>query len=262
MKTSNNISLYQEGSTLNKSIIFIHGFPYDHFMWKSQIRFFKVNYNIVSYDIRGLGNSFASDGQLTLESFVDDLETIIDDLNLNKPIICGLSMGGYILLRAVERFEHKLGGIILCDTKSEADSNETKLRRAAGIKKINTEGVKKFVADFVPTCFTEESINNSDDYSEILTRSINSDPAGVKGCLLAMAGRTDTSEYLEKIKIPALIICGEKDKLSPPDSMKELAKKINGSEFILVPEAAHMSPVENPGFVNEAIENFLEKYFK
>jgi len=259
MTIKNNLAIYQEGESTKNTILFIHGFPYDHFLWNNQTAFLKNYFRCVSYDIRGLGNSPAGDGQFTLEAFVDDVEIMMEEHNLEKPILCGISMGGYIALRAAERLEHKLGGLILCDTKPEADTNEVKLRRAAGVKKINSMGVKKFVAEFVPTCFTEESINSSTEYSEMLSRSLNSDPAGVKGCLLAMAGRTDTSGYLEKIKIPALVICGEHDKLSPPDAMREMAKMIKNSEFVLVPNAAHMSPVENPEFVNKAIKNFFDK---
>ncbi|MCL5031193.1 MAG: alpha/beta hydrolase [Bacteroidetes bacterium] len=254
-------SIYKHGNPLATPIVFIHGFPYDHNMWDKQISFLQNSYFCISYDIRGLGNSPAGDGQFTMESFVDDLEEIIDELKLDKPVLCGLSMGGYIVLRAVERIEGQLGGLILCDTKSEADTNEVKLKRAAGIKKINDEGVQKFVEDFVPTCFTEESIRSLTEYKETLARSLKSDPIGVKGCLLAMQGRTDTTSYLSKIKIPALVLCGEEDKLSPPSSMKSMSEKINSAEFVVIPDAAHMTQIENPEAVNKAFLSFLKRNF-
>ncbi len=256
-----SISIYKQGNPLATSIIFVHGFPYDHLMWEKVISFLDKSYLCISYDILGLGNSPASDGQFTMESFVDDLEEILNELKLDKPVLCGLSMGGYIALRAVERMSPKFRGLILCDTKSEADNNETKLKRAAGIKKINELGVQKFVEDFVPGCFTEESIKSLRGYKETLARSLKSDPVGVKGCLLAMQGRTDTTSFLEKIKIPTLVICGEEDKLSPPSVMKSMADKIQSSEFVLIPKAAHMTPIENPEAVSKAILSFLKKNF-
>ncbi len=262
MKSRKSInSIYKHGNPLATPIVFIHGFPYDHHMWDKQISFFRNIYYCISYDIRGLGNSPAGDGQYSMESFVDDLEVIIDELNLDKPILCGLSMGGYISLRSVERMEEKLGGLILCDTKSEADNNEGKLKRAAGLKIINEFGVQKFVEDFVPACFTEESVKNLSEYKETLARSLKSDPIGVKGCLLAMQGRTDTTSYLEKIKIPTLVICGEEDKLSPPSAMKKMSEKIRTSGFVIISNAAHMTPIENPDAVNSAILDFLKKNF-
>jgi 3-oxoadipate enol-lactonase len=252
-----NIAIYSRGSHHNKHIIFVHGFPYDHTMWENQVKALSQDFYCVTYDIRGLGNSPAGDGQFTLEMFVDDLVGIVDELKLNKPVLCGLSMGGYIALRTIERIEEKFRALILCDTKSTADNDETKLKRAAGIKKINTEGVQKYVSEFIPNCFAEESIVKlGNEYKSILENSMKFNPAGVKGCLLAMAGRTDTTGYLSKIKIPVLLLCGEKDKLTPPNVMKEMADKIPGSEFQIVPGAGHISPIENPEFVNEKILGF------
>lgn len=258
----NNLAVFQEGNPANIPVIFVHGFPFDHLMWNNQVSAFKSSYFCVTYDIRGLGESPAGDWQHTIESFVDDLEKIIDELKVDHPVLCGLSMGGYISLRVAERMEEKFRALILCDTKSEADNNETKLKRAAGIKRINNEGIQKYIADFVPNCFAKESIEKlGEEYISILGRSMNSDPSGVKGCLLAMAGRTDTTEYLSKIKIPALVLCGEKDTLTTPATMKSMADKIKGSEFAVVPGSGHMSAVENPSFLNERIRSFLKKNY-
>jgi len=259
---NNKISIYQSGEPKNKAILFIHGFPYDHNMWEKQVEELKSAYHCVTYDIRGLGSSPAGDGQLTMESFVDDVESIIDSLKLERPVLCGLSMGGYIAFRCMERMQDKFSGLIICDSKPEADNNEAKLRRASGIKTINTEGVQKFVEDFVPGCFAPGSISNSKiPYEEVLNRSMKFDPKGVKGCLLAMLSRTDTTSYLSQIKIPTLIICGEDDKLTPPEVMKLTSESITHSEFFIIPEAGHMTPIENPKFVNKVILNFLKKHF-
>ena len=255
----NNLKIYKEDGNNIQSIIFIHGFPFDHKMWSGQVEYFKKRYYCVTYDIRGLGGSPVGDGQFTIENFVDDLFEIVDTLNLGKAVLCGLSMGGYIALRAIEREEKKFSAVILCDTKSEADTNSVKLNRFAGIKQINDEGVQKFVGSFVPKCFTDEFINlNRHKYEEILNRALKSNPAGLKGCLLAMAARTDTTDYLQKIEIPALVICGAEDKITPPDVMKAMSAKISTAIFLEVPKAAHLSPVENSEFVNKAIEKFLK----
>jgi len=256
------IQIFTMGKSERKPIIFIHGFPFEHHMWDKQINELKSLYYCVAYDIRGMGVSPAGDGQFTMESFVDDLEFIIDDFKLEKPVLCGLSMGGYIALRGAERMEYKLGGLILCDTKSEADTDESKLKRAEGIKKINQEGVQKFITGFVPNCFAESFISSSArEYNEILSKALNSDSIGVKGCLLAMQGRTDVTPYLSKIKIPSLVVCGEEDKFTPPFAMGKMTEKIKNSKFITIPGAGHMSPVENPEFFNKAIMVFLKENF-
>ncbi len=260
MKTLiNGLSVFSHGNSKSKPILFVHGFPYDSNMWSPQVNALQNLYYCITYDCRGLGSSPVGDGQFTMELFVDDLKYIIDKLKINKPVLCGLSMGGYIALRAVERMEDYFSALILCDTKAEADNNEAKLRRAAGIKMINSEGIQKFVNGFVPTCFMENSIKNLPAYKAALERAKTFDPVGIKGCLLAMQGRTDTTAYLNRIKIPTLVMCGEEDKLSPPSAMKSMAEKINNSEFVVVPGAAHMTPMENPEFINTTLLNFLNK---
>lgn len=256
----NSLSVFTIGNKESPPILFIHGFPFDHFMWDEQVKKFNQNHYCVTYDVRGLGSSPVGDGQFTMESFVDDLENIIDNLNLDKPILCGLSMGGYILLRAVERMENKLGGLILCDTKSLADNDEGKVNRARGIKQINDEGTEQYVSQFIANCFTENfKRKNKTEYETIVNRSIKYDPIGLKGCLLAMAGRTDTTQYLKNISIPTLVICGEEDKLTPPDIMKSMSDKIKNSKFVAIEHAGHISPVESTKRVNDEIDNFLNQ---
>jgi pimeloyl-ACP methyl ester carboxylesterase len=251
-----NHSVFTTGNKENPPIVFIHGFPFDHYMWDEQVEKFNNSHYCVTYDVRG--SSAVGDGQFTMESFVDDLENVIDNLNLDKPTLCGLSMGGYISLRAVERMEEKLGALILCDTKSLADNNEGKVDRAIGIKQINDEGVEYFVEQFISNCFADRFKQMSkSEYETIVSRSKKYDAVGVKGCLLAMAGRTDTTSYLQNISIPTLVICGEEDKLTPPGVMKSMSDKIKNSKFITIREAGHLTPVEAPKLVNAEIENFL-----
>jgi pimeloyl-ACP methyl ester carboxylesterase len=256
----NDLAVFQTGKENNQSIIFIHGFPFDHKMWDLQVNYFKKDYHCITYDIPGLGQSPTGDGQYTMERLVDDLFNLMESYNLDKPVLCGLSMGGYIALRAIERNEGIFKALVLCDTKSEADNNAGKINRAKGIKEINNAGAEKFAEIFVQKCFSEEFIKtNKEEYEKVLMRSKKSDPVGLKGCLLAMAGRTDTTEYLAKIKIPVLVLGGGEDKLTPPSVMKTMGKKISHSEFLLVPEAGHVTSIENPKFFNTALEKFLKE---
>ena len=259
METSiNSLKVFTSGEKENPSIIFVHGFPFDHSMWNHQVEALKDKYFCVTYDVRGLGASPDREGQFTLESFVDDLESIIQTLKLNSPVLCGLSMGGYISLRALERMPNNFKAAILFDTRPESDTNEGKLKRAAAIKLINTNGVEEFVSGFVPNCFSENfRKENRDNYLEIFERSMASNPIAVKGCLLAMAGRTDTTNSITNFNVPVLVLCGEEDKLTPPSVMESMARKIPGSKFKIVPNAGHMSPIENPIFVNKEISDFL-----
>lgn len=260
-KTVGGLSVLLEGNQKNSAIIFLHGFPYDHTMWQAQIAALSDTYYCVAYDIRGLGDSSVGDGQFTMESFVDDLDMIIRELKIEKPpIVCGFSMGGYIVLRALERMESNFSAVILCDTASNADDNHAKLERSDVIRRINAQGLPTFSKNFIKKCYTDAyKKEHKEAFDKRVAKSMTFNSIGVKGCLLAMLTRNDTTEYLSSIKLPTLVLCGEHDAITPPSRMKVMAEQINGAEFVLIKNAAHMSVVENPTDSNEAIKAFLAK---
>lgn len=258
MKLSDTLNAKVTGVNKFGSLIFLHGFPFDQNMWDAQVAFLKDDFLCVTYDIRGLGKTNPGDGQFTMEMFADDCLTIIAELELEKPALCGLSMGGYLAFRVLERAQEIFKAAILCDTRAESDSDAAKLKRANGARQINTESVEKFVEGFVPNCFSEKfKTEHLVEYNVYLERSKKSNPLGVKGCLLAMQGRTGTTSFLPQIKIPTLLLCGIEDNLTPPAEMNAVAEKIPNSKYLVVPEAGHMTPIENPEFVNKAIKDFL-----
>ena len=129
--TINKSSLFyhEEGAHNSQPVIFIHGFTFSHEMWKNQLKLVGKDYHAIAYDVRGHGKTDAGDGQYTIESHVDDLLDLINHLKIENPVLVGLSMGGYIALRAAERKPEIIKGLVLCDTKSEADVNEAKIKR-------------------------------------------------------------------------------------------------------------------------------------
>src|SRR6185503_6778513 len=177
----------------------------------------KKNLRIVTYDLRGHGQSDVGDGQYSIELFVDDLIGLLDYLKVSKTILCGFSMGGYIALRAIERNPDRFSALVLCDTMSAADSNEAKIKRTNSIKQIKKEGVERYAEGFLKAVFAPQTIDTKPDIINEIRRTILSNsPLGICGALLALAGRTDTTEALSKLKIPTLILVGEHDAVTPP----------------------------------------------
>jgi len=261
-KVINSLVVEDTGKENAQSIIFAHGFPFGKWMWDKQVKVLQKKYRCITYDIRGLGESYVGDGQYTMEAFVYDLFSIINELKLVKPVLCGLSMGGYISLRAVEKDQEKFGGLILCDTKADADDDNGKLVRASKINQINTEGLEKFIDGFVIPLFSEEAPKEKKKLvNEVLEKCKKNNPVGVKGSLLAMISRTDTNKFLKKIKIPTLVISGSFDKLTPPVLMRDMSAKIKDSDFAIVPRAGHLTPVENPGGFNDLLLGFMKRNF-
>lgn len=244
-------------------VIFIHGFPFSHKMWtftNSQTELLAGTHRVIAYDVRGHGESEVGTGHYSIEFFVDDLIGLMDHLAIHKAIICGLSMGGYIALRAIERHPERILGLVLCDTKSEADSNETKIKRAAAIKNIQINGIKAYAADYVKNVFAPESLEKKQDAVKLIQSIIErTAPISIFGTLLALAARTDTTASLTSIQCPTLILVGEKDTLIPPSAAQAMKDKIPNSEMFVIPDAAHMSNLENPEVFNKYLLEFVSK---
>ena len=258
----NGITVYysDSGKTESQPIVLVHGFPFSSEMWKVQLPHLQqMNLRIITYDIRGHGQTDVGDGQYSIELFVDDLIALLDFLKIQKAILCGFSMGGYIALRAIERNADRFNALILCDTTSLADSNEAKIRRSNSIKVVKDKGVSQFAEGFLKAVFTPESlVNRNSVVDELRKIVISNSPIGICGSLLAMAARTDTTEGLSKISVPALIMVGQEDAVTPPSAAQTMNDRIPNSKLHIIANAAHMSNVENPLVFNEHLAKFIE----
>jgi len=248
----------ENGPVSGVPVVFIHGFPFSHAMWQPQIDALQNTYRTITYDIRGHGQTEAGDGQYTIELFVDDLIGILEERKIGKAVFVGLSMGGYIALRLYEREPERFKGLVLCDTRSEADTNEGKIKRAATIAAVKRDGVEAFAQNFVKSVFAEETFEkNPDTVNTIRTIIGKNPPLGVAGTLLALASRTDTTASLTSITVPTLILVGEHDALTPVACAESLKQRIRGSQLHVIPHSAHMSNLENPGAFNATLTGFL-----
>jgi len=250
----------ERGRPQGLPVVFIHGFPFSHEMWGPQISIMPNNFYAISYDVRGHGASDIGDGQFTIELFVDDLIALLDHLFIKKAILCGLSMGGYIALRTFERHPERVSGLILCDTKSESDTDAAKIKRTATMKAVKTAGVPAFAEDFVKSVFGEETFRRNPSVISFIKQIICANsPRGICGTLLALASRTDTTSVLSSLTLPTCIMVGEYDKLTTPVDAQVMHTRIAGSELHILPHAAHMSNLENTQEFNKHLIAFLTK---
>jgi len=256
----NGMDLYflDSGNPSGRVIVFIHGFPFNHEMWKQQVDLLREDYRVIAYDLRGHGRSGVGDGQYAFEFFVDDLIGLLDHLKIGRAVLCGLSIGGYIALRAFERIPERVEGLILCDTQSGPDSNEAKLRRATTIRAVKTDGVSAYAEGLMKALFAPQSFTIRADVVEGIKETVRSTSSvGICGTLLALAGRTDTTASLSGIKVPTCILVGEHDGITPPRLSEEMRNKIPNSEFHVISNAGHMSNLENPDSFNKYLLDFL-----
>jgi len=257
--TPPDLNVQNYGPAVKTPVVFIHGFPFSQEMWQPQL-VLQSTYHLITYDIRGHGKTPAGDGQYMLEFFVDDLMDLLGMLKIQKAVLCGLSMGGYIALRAMERNPERVHALVLCDTRSEADSNEAKLKRAANIRTVKEKGVAAFAEGFLKAVFAPKSFETKPDAIDKIRKIILANPPlGICGTLMALASRTDTTASLAQIKVPTLIMVGDQDPVTPPAASEAMHKAISGSELHILPNAAHMSNIENPETFNQHLGAFLKK---
>jgi 3-oxoadipate enol-lactonase len=251
----------EAGPASGLPVVFIHGFPFSQAMWKSQMdAVTEESIRAFAYDVRGHGSSDVGDGQYTIEGHVDDLVALLDHWGLPQAVVVGLSMGGYIALRALERNPERFRAAVLCDTRSEADPNEGKVRRARTMAVVKARGSAAFADDFVKGIFAASTLAANpapvDMIREVIART---PPLSIAGTLLALAARTDTTGSLPSIRVPVLILVGEHDVTTPVAASEAMHAAIPGSELQVIPGAAHMSSLENPGAFNSALVSFLRR---
>ncbi len=223
------------------------------------MKVFRTEYRTIAYNVRGHGDSGINDGQYNMELFVDDLIALLDYLKLDKVVLCGLSMGGYIALRAIEKFPERIKGLILCNTQCSEDSNETKIKRFATFKKLKSAGMFGFEDEYIKSVFSEKSLAENKDAVKLIRSCIESNTVtGICGTLLALASRTNTTTALADINVPVLLVGGAEDKIIPHAQMEIMKNGIKNCQSHILEGAAHLTNLESPVNFNNLLRSFLQ----
>ncbi len=241
-------------------LLLVHGFPLDHTMWQSQIEFFQGTIRVLAPDLRGFGKSTGTGAIHHMHEFADDLSALLTALNISGPVtLCGLSMGGYIAFEFALRHSKKLNGLILCDTKATVDSDPVKQNRRDTAARVLSEG-PDFLAEAMPEkLFSPYSFSNNPDLiRQTQTVIRNTQSTSIAAASLGMAERSDMTLQIQNIPVKTLVIVGEDDVITTIADMKFIAESLPNGSLSIIPQAGHMSPLENPGAVNPIIQDFLK----
>jgi len=195
-----------------------------------------------------------------MEQFADDLNLLLDALEITEPVtFCGLSMGGYIGWQFVRKYGERLKALIVCDTKATADTPAGVESRKDMARKVLLFGPKPAVRTMLPTLVSEKTKAERQDVLDKLREMIvGTNRKSIAAALLGMSERPDSTELLDEINVPTLAIAGAEDGLSPAAEMREMAEAIPDAEFVEIPDAGHLAPLEEPQTFNAAIGRFLE----
>lgn len=255
---NHTISYNDYGPDGAPAIILIHGFPFNKSMWNKQVEVLIENYRVISYDIRGHGDSDTGTDDFSIGLFTDDLLGLMDFLKVEKAILCGLSLGGYIALNAIENFPKRFDALILCDTTCTADSPEVIKKRMETIDNIKEFELEQYAEDSLKKLFAPESFVTSKEKIAAVKEMIKkTSPQSISDTLLALTRRKETCDKLSDIHVPVLIMVGKEDKITPPAAARFMHKNIKGSILQIIEHAAHLSNIENPNEFNEHLVKFV-----
>ena len=246
-------------------VVLLHGFPLDHSMWSSQIDALSQTCRVIAPDLRGFGQSPLGNADpergIALEQYADDVAALLDALEIREPIVLvGFSMGGYIAWQFARKYMSRLRALIQCDTRAAADTDEARANRLKMAEKIHEWGSGRVAEMMGPKLFAAGRFESNPEIVQALRQVIaSSSPAAIAAAQRGMAARPDMTSFLPTINVPTLIIAGAEDALIPPKEMQQIAATVPHGQYIEIPNAGHMTTMENPEAVNAALTEFLAR---
>lgn len=243
------------------TVLFIHGFPFDHAMWRHQVTALS-RWQSIAPDLPGVGETPGpeSTDEYSMALYAADLVAMLDRLRVEQAVICGLSMGGYVAFELLRSHPQRVRGAILCNTKAAADTSEAKRDRDAMALLAKQSGSSAIAEKLLPKLLARATFEHRPGIvSEVREMMTRASLPGIVGALHALRDRPDSTPLLKTIQVPVLVIAGEEDQIAPAAGMREMADTIPRARFVLIPEAGHVAPLEQPDAVNTAIGEFLRK---
>ncbi len=245
-------------------VVLIHGFPLDRRMWQPQREVLAAaGFRVICPDLPGFGESPLPAETLSMGDYADAVITLLDQLGIEKAIVGGMSMGGYVLLDLAYRYGNRLTGALFIVTRAAADDAAARNRRTQLTEAVK-QGNRLIVPDtFAKILFAPEVPQNQPELVNTVRQMMAStSPAGLIAGLLAMRDREDFVARLPLLHMPSLVIGAAQDQAVPPEHAEILAQGLFEAELKIIPGAGHMVNMEDPLIFNQAVLEFLLRFRK
>jgi len=258
------LAVHSSGSGL--PLLLLHGFPLDHGMWVGQAPLAE-QLRLIVPDQRGFGGSAGQEpeGPASIAQLADDAVALLDALHVGRPaVICGLSMGGYVAQHIAARHPERVAALVLVDTKLEADTPDARAVRLDLAAKVGRLGQRIVGEAMIPRLLAREfpaaAKAERMAIEELLLRTILAQPvATIQAALHALADRPDMTEAMRTVTAPTLLVVGADDQITPPACLEAAEAIMPRARLLIVPEAGHMAPLEQPAVFNAALVEFLRE---
>lgn len=250
---------YADAGIGEPALVLLHAFPLHSGMWLPQLEALAPQRRVVAPDLLGFGGSDApeSPASYTMGRFADVVAGLLDFLGLDRVVLGGLSMGGYVSFELMRRYADRVVGLVLADTLARADTKAVFDRRSNQQDEIARVGTTALIETLLAGLLSSGTRADRLELVEHVRRLMANPAAGYIGALEAMKHRPDATGELAGISVPTLVVVGEDDSLSPPDAVRPIHDGITGARFVVLPRAGHLSNLEAPDGFNAALSEFL-----
>lgn len=253
--TVNGVNLAVDARGDGPAILFIHGYPLDHTIWSPQLEALD-GWRRIAPDLRGMGQSDAPDLGYSMATYASDLAALLDTLGVERVVLCGLSMGGYVAFEFLRRWRERVSGLVLIATRAGPDTTEGKRARDAAAVQAREGGAGVIADAMLPKMLAPGAPEGL--VARVRALMAATPVPGIVGALGAMRDRPDSMSLLPALAgLPALVIAGGSDQLMPVSEMSAMAAAIPGARLVVAPGAGHLPTLETPSIVTDALRTFL-----
>jgi pimeloyl-ACP methyl ester carboxylesterase len=239
-------------------LVLVHGFPLDRTVWTAQATGLAGAARVIAPDLRGFGESPMPDGPATMYDYAADVAALLDALSIERAVIGGVSMGGYVAFAFRRLFPGRVTALVLVDTRPGPDSPEARRARDDAAAVARTEGVAAVAARMLPKMLAPETAEKRPEVQRSLHALMaRQSRAGVVAALAAMRDRPDSTPDLARIAVPTLVVAGAEDALIAPSESEAMAKAIPGARLAMIAGAGHLPNWEAPNAFNDAVRAFV-----
>ena len=259
----NGITLAYNDQGTGLPIVFLHAFPLNRTMWAEQVKALSSQFRAITIDLRGHGESDTPLWHYTLDQAADDVIGLLDHLSIRQAVFVGLSMGGYVLFALYRKYADRVQGLVLADTRAQADTAEGKEARFQMAQIAYKNGPSAIADIMLPKLLSPATIQTRPELvRRVRTMIEGTQVSGIAGDLMALAERPDSIALLNQITCPTQIVVGEQDLATPPSDAKLMADRIPDARLTIIPGAAHLSNMEQPGLFNETIRSVVSNVMR
>ncbi len=228
-------------------------------MWELQLTLAQQGWHVVAPQFRGFDGGDQDPPASSMDDFAGDIVDLLDALHVHEAVICGLSMGGYAALAMFRHAPRYFQGLVLADTRAEADAPAALEGRRRMLALVREQGPSAVAENMIPNLLGGTTRAERPEIADrVRSLTLASSSAAIAGAVTALMTRSDSTDLLKKIRCPALIVVGEEDTITPRPFSEALQGGIAGAELAVIPKAGHLSSLEQPEAFNGVLSRFLD----